>query len=244
MSRHLLAGHEFRQEIPASLAAVENFCLAVRRWVLSVQLPNRFAVELLTREALTNAAVHGCRADSSKHVSCVLRMRPGRVIIAVRDQGRGFDWRAALTRTPAVDTRSGRGIAIIRQYASRLRFNQRGNSLIMIKAFDMKRYSMSEPSIAWEEGKTVIRPAGDVVGASVPELRSVLQTTITNGARDVVLDLCNTEMVDSSGLGLVIGTYNSLQKVGGRLTVIHASPDVQQLFQTMRMNQHFAIFGD
>jgi anti-anti-sigma factor len=62
--------------------------------------------------------------------------------------------------------------------------------------------------------------------------------------RDVVLDLRNTAMVDSSGLGLVIGTYNSLEKVGGRLTVIHASRDVLQLFQTMRMHQRFAISGD
>ena len=103
---------------------------------------------------------------------------------------------------------------------------------------------MTEPIITQEQESTVIRPAGDVVAAHVPELRSVLRTTIDGGARDVVLDLCNTGMVDSSGLGLVIGTYNSLQKVGGRLTVIHASRDVLQLFQTMRMHLHFAISGD
>ena len=103
---------------------------------------------------------------------------------------------------------------------------------------------MTEPIITQELEKTVIRPAGDVVAAFVPELRIVLRDTVHAGARDVVLDLSNTEMVDSSGLGLVIGTYNSLQKVGGRLAVIHASKDVLQLFQTMRMHQRFAISGD
>jgi anti-sigma B factor antagonist len=103
---------------------------------------------------------------------------------------------------------------------------------------------MTEPGITREQERTVVRPAGDIVAAHVPELRSVLRTTLDGGARDVVLDLSNTEMVDSSGLGLVIGTYNSLQKIGGRLTVIHASRDVLQLFQTMRMHQHFAISGD
>jgi anti-anti-sigma factor len=102
---------------------------------------------------------------------------------------------------------------------------------------------MSEATITQEREMTVICPAGDVISSNVPELRSVLRTTVQAGARDLVLDLCHTAMVDSCGLGLVIGTYNSLQKVGGRLRVIHASRDVLSLFQTMRMHQHFEITG-
>ena len=102
---------------------------------------------------------------------------------------------------------------------------------------------MTEPTITQEQEQIVIRPAGDVVAANVAELRSVLRSTVQGGGRDLVLDLSNTVMVDSSGLGLVIGTFNSLQKVGGRLRVIHASRDVLHLFQTMRMHQHFEISG-
>jgi anti-sigma regulatory factor (Ser/Thr protein kinase) len=129
----LSAKHEFRREIPSNLAAVEDLCIGVRDWALSLHLPNPFAVELLTREAITNAAVHGCGCDSSKRVTCVLRLRPGRVIIAVRDQGPGFDWHAACARIPARDACSGRGMAILGQYAHRFRFNKRGNSLVMIE---------------------------------------------------------------------------------------------------------------
>ena len=102
---------------------------------------------------------------------------------------------------------------------------------------------MTETTITREEETTVVRPAGDVVASNVPELRSALRATVQGGARDLVLDLTNTVMVDSSGLGLFIGTFNSLQKVGGRLRVIHASRDLLQLFQTMRMHQHFEISG-
>ena len=129
----LSARLEFRREIPATRAAVEDFCLGVRRWALSERLPDRFALELLAREAMTNAAEHACGYDSSKQVAGVLRLRPGRMIIAVYDQGPGFDWRAAEARTPAEDACSGRGMEILRQYAHRLRFNRRGNALIMIK---------------------------------------------------------------------------------------------------------------
>jgi len=133
MSRQLAAGHEVRRQIPASLAAVEDLCREIRDWAHSIKLPNRFAVELLAREALVNAAVHGCACDSSKQLTCILRLRSGRVIIAVRDQGRGFDWRNAWLRNAGEDDCSGRGMALLRQYSHRIRFNQRGNSLIMIK---------------------------------------------------------------------------------------------------------------
>jgi anti-anti-sigma factor len=51
-------------------------------------------------------------------------------------------------------------------------------------------------------------------------------------------------MVDSSGIGLLISAYNSLRKTGGSLVVIHASADILELFQTMRMHQHFSISGN
>jgi anti-anti-sigma regulatory factor len=48
---------------------------------------------------------------------------------------------------------------------------------------------------------------------------------------------------DSTGIGLLIAAHNSLRKVGGKLPVIHASPDILELFQTMRIHQHFSVSG-
>jgi anti-sigma B factor antagonist len=64
------------------------------------------------------------------------------------------------------------------------------------------------------------------------------------GVRDLVVDLTDIHIVDSSGIGLLISAYNSLRKVGGKLAVIHASADVLELFQTMRMHQHFSVSGN
>jgi anti-anti-sigma regulatory factor len=43
---------------------------------------------------------------------------------------------------------------------------------------------------------------------------------------------------------LLISAHNSLKKVGGQLAVIHASTDILELFQTMRMHQHFSVSGN
>jgi anti-anti-sigma factor len=75
-------------------------------------------------------------------------------------------------------------------------------------------------------------------------LRAKLREIVASGARELVVDLSDVLMVDSSGIGLLISAHNSLKKVGGQLAVIHASADVLELFQTMRMHQHFSVSGN
>jgi anti-anti-sigma factor len=103
---------------------------------------------------------------------------------------------------------------------------------------------MHEAIVIEEENRMVVRPAGDVVAASVPALRVTMRDIVGKGAREVVVDLANVEMVDSTGIGLLISAHNSLHKLGGRLAVIHASHEIMDLFRTMRIHQHFSVSGD
>jgi anti-anti-sigma factor len=81
------------------------------------------------------------------------------------------------------------------------------------------------------------------VAAILPELRNSMRDIVVEGVREVVIDLADVRMVDSSGIGLLISAHNSLRKAGGRLAVINASEDLLQLFQTLRMHQHFSVSG-
>ena len=89
----------------------------------------------------------------------------------------------------------------------------------------------------------VMRPEGDLVAASLPAVRLQLREMVAAGAQQLTLDLANVQMVDSAGIGLLIATHNSLKKTGGTLNVINASKDILQLFQTMRIHQHFTVSG-
>jgi anti-sigma regulatory factor (Ser/Thr protein kinase) len=125
-----------RRELPATFEAAEEFIVDFRRWG-QVLLDREiwFAAELLVREALTNAVTHGCHTDPSKQVRCCLRLKSGRLLIAVEDYGCGFDWRAARRSPAALPDCSGRGIEMLRKYASRVRYNDRGNAVTMVKRF-------------------------------------------------------------------------------------------------------------
>jgi len=102
---------------------------------------------------------------------------------------------------------------------------------------------MKSTTITRTDRQAVVKPAGDVVAAQVQELRSVLRAAIGEGVREVTLDFSGVQMVDSSGLGLLIAAHNSARKAGGSLSVIHASRNVMELFQSMRIHQHFHIAG-
>ncbi|HTA47745.1 MAG TPA: STAS domain-containing protein [Bryobacteraceae bacterium] len=95
-----------------------------------------------------------------------------------------------------------------------------------------------------EDTRAVVQPSGDtIVAATLPELRSKMRGIVEEGVKDLTVDLANVRMVDSSGIGLLISAHNSLRKVGGQFALIHVSPELMDLFKTMRIHQHFTVSG-
>lgn len=131
-----LRAGELRMMLDPTLEAIEQFSAFFRLWqVQTCAGLDAFSAELLLREALTNSVVHGSSSGSSHQIQVVLRAKRGRLLMAIEDGGDGFDWRAAWERrADSCDTR-GRGVEIYRHYASRVRFNPKGNSVILIKRF-------------------------------------------------------------------------------------------------------------
>jgi len=81
-------------------------------------------------EAVNNALVHGNKEDVGKQVRVRVEERRGAVVIKVRDEGEGF-----AHRTVAVSEddwqEDGRGLFIIRQYTDGVKFNVKGNEIVI-----------------------------------------------------------------------------------------------------------------
>jgi anti-anti-sigma factor len=103
---------------------------------------------------------------------------------------------------------------------------------------------MEKTIVTAESGRAVIEPAGDIVAASVDELRSILTEAMSNGARHLVIDFGRVRMLDSRGIGLLIAAHNSLRRQGGTLEVVRVSKDILELLQMMRMHQHFRVSAE
>jgi anti-sigma B factor antagonist len=77
--------------------------------------------------------------------------------------------------------------------------------------------------------------------ATAQSLRPQLQQHVNDGAREVVIDLSGCSVVDSSGLGLLVATHNSLAQVGGRLVVSGVSTEILNLLRITRLDKHFTV---
>ena len=84
---------------------------------------------------------------------------------------------------------------------------------------------------------------GDLVASVIPDLQAALKQQLQPGVEEVSFDLAATVMLDSSGIGLLIATCNTMARQQGRIRVINVSPDILQLLQSMRLTGRLNATG-
>ena len=87
----------------------------------------------------------------------------------------------------------------------------------------------------------VVMPAGNIIAAASRSLREKLQGMVDSGAAEIVLDLSQVELIDSIGIGMLIGIQNALKAKNGRLKITHCSEDIRKMLRLMRLDRHIDI---
>lgn len=125
--------HELRLSLRPSLPAVEAACGRIRKLLSQCRLePMSFAVEILARECLNNAILHGGKAQTGCRVELAMKVLTRGVRLRVADQGPGFDWKSTRRRRwPRPEETGGRGLMVIETYAQRVVFNRHGNVITL-----------------------------------------------------------------------------------------------------------------
>lgn len=84
----------------------------------------------------------------------------------------------------------------------------------------------------------------DILAANVGDLRQqLLETLKEHSDGTFVLNCQNVSIIDSSGIGLIISTYNQLKKDGRTLEIVNVSDDIMKMCKVMRLDRHFTIKG-
>ena len=119
-----------RQTIASSFEEAERLFLGIRGFMQARdKLRLSFPVELLARECVVNAIVHGNRMDADKSVELSIRIGRTWIRLDVSDEGDGFAWRGAGRRGFTEHCSNGRGLQLFKLYADRVRFNRHGNRI-------------------------------------------------------------------------------------------------------------------
>jgi anti-anti-sigma factor len=83
---------------------------------------------------------------------------------------------------------------------------------------------------------------GEKLAASdVPNLKSEMKRLIGTGVTAMFLDCTQLILIDSTGIGCLIGAHNSLDRVDGSLSMTQVSSDVYDLLCSMRLDRRIKI---
>ena len=94
-----------------------------------------FACKLALEEAFSNAVKHGNECDCSKSITVRWAVSPQKVVIVVRDEGRGFEPEQIPdpTHPDRLPLPNGRGIMLMKAYMDEVSFRDQGREVWMVK---------------------------------------------------------------------------------------------------------------
>jgi stage II sporulation protein AA (anti-sigma F factor antagonist) len=96
----------------------------------------------------------------------------------------------------------------------------------------------------------LIRLAGELDHHTAEELRlRVTEILEKESVRHIILNLEQLTFMDSSGLGVILGRYKQVKKIGGEMVVCSVSPSIKRLFDMsglfkiirLETNEQFAL---
>jgi anti-sigma B factor antagonist len=86
-------------------------------------------------------------------------------------------------------------------------------------------------SISEDTDPPVLTVRGEVDLASAPKLAAAITELMDRGYTNVAVDLGSVEFIDSSGLGVLVGSLRRLREDGGDLVLRAASPAVTRILE-------------
>ncbi len=95
------------------------------------------------------------------------------------------------------------------------------------------------------EGIAVLDLNGRItVGEEAGKLRDTLQELALSGVRNIILNLQQTDYIDSTGLGALVVCFTTLRKLGGRMKLENLNRRNVELLVFTKLTTVFEIFND
>jgi anti-sigma B factor antagonist len=94
-----------------------------------------------------------------------------------------------------------------------------------------------------DDTRYVISLAGEVDLYTAPEFKQQLLDAISQGAREVIVDLSNTTFIDSTTLGVLVGGVKRLRPNDGQLSLVCSDRNITKIFEITGLDRVFTIHG-
>lgn len=89
--------------------------------------------------------------------------------------------------------------------------------------------------------ETTIQISGKLDVLTAPEMAPIIEDLVTEQRRRVTVDLSNLELIDSSGVAVIVGLYKRVRAAGGEVKVTGARDQPLAIFKLLRMDKVFQL---
>ena len=91
-------------------------------------------------------------------------------------------------------------------------------------------------------GLLVVEVAGEIDLFTAPELKAAISEGLDAGSEKVVIDLTKTTFLDSTALGVLIGTVKRLRDNDGSMTIVNSDQNIAKTFEITGLDQILQIY--
>jgi anti-sigma B factor antagonist len=88
---------------------------------------------------------------------------------------------------------------------------------------------------------TVVSPSGEIDVAAAPRLRELLTDLVNDESVNLVIDLDNTDFIDSTGLGVLVGALRRARSAGGDVRLACTNSRILKVIDITGLDEVFAV---
>lgn len=95
------------------------------------------------------------------------------------------------------------------------------------------------------DGVVIISLSGKIMGGpEAGQINDHINTCLDNKKFNIVIDLAEVEWMNSSGLGILIGSMTTLKNNNGKMVLANVSERISKLLSITKLSGVFQIKGD
>ena len=101
-----------------------------------------------------------------------------------------------------------------------------------------------EISTRYRDNVAILDISGEIIGDARFDLNKVIQAEVEANRAGMILNLEEVPMMDSVGLGMLVGTYTSLTRKSSKMVLLNVGRSVRYLLVITKLDQVFEKYDD
>ncbi len=94
----------------------------------------------------------------------------------------------------------------------------------------------------YADNMAIVHVNGKIIGATVTQFRNEIEQQLQHGNNNLIIDLTDVPLLDSTALGVIIITLQVLQRSGGKLVLLNPQKAVSSVLEVTRLTSILEVY--